>query len=125
MFIAQFDHFGPCMPGQPKKSSCVSGNAPFPISVVRPAPGGLGQLEALRRPRRSSVPPPRRAQACPRRPCLRRGCDLPLVRAPWRPPAGQIGLVGIVEVDLRLLHVARDVDEDGAERPCARRGTPP
>ena len=34
LFIAQFDHFGPCIPGQPKKSSWVSGNAPFAISVV-------------------------------------------------------------------------------------------
>ena len=34
MFIAQFDHLGPCIPGQPKKSSCVSGKALFPISVV-------------------------------------------------------------------------------------------
>ena len=34
MFIARFDHFGPCIPGQPKWSSWVSGNAPFAISVV-------------------------------------------------------------------------------------------
>ena len=34
LFIAQFDHFAPCMPGQPKCSSCVSGNALFAISVV-------------------------------------------------------------------------------------------
>ena len=34
LFIAQFDHFAPCIPGQPKWSSCVSGKAPFAISVV-------------------------------------------------------------------------------------------
>ena len=33
-FIARFDHFVPCMPGQPKCSSCVSGKALLPISVV-------------------------------------------------------------------------------------------
>ena len=34
LFIAQFDHLAPCMPGQPKCSSCVSGNALLAISVV-------------------------------------------------------------------------------------------
>ena len=34
LFSAQFDHFGPCMPGQPACSSCDSGNAPFAIRVV-------------------------------------------------------------------------------------------
>ena len=34
VFIARFDHFGPCIPGQPKWSSCVSGNALLPIRVV-------------------------------------------------------------------------------------------
>ena len=59
MFIAQFDHFGPCMPGQPKKSSCVSGNAPFAISVVTTGARAVSasssssaQASAL------SVPPP-------------------------------------------------------------------
>ena len=34
LFIAQFDHLAPCMPGQPKWSSCVSGKELFAISVV-------------------------------------------------------------------------------------------
>ena len=34
VFIARFDHFAPCMPGQPKCSSWFSGNALLPISVV-------------------------------------------------------------------------------------------
>ena len=57
--MAMFDHFAPCMPGQPKWSSCDSGNALFPISVVitgsRPASASASsssQASAL------SVPPP-------------------------------------------------------------------
>ena len=34
VFMARFDHFVPCIPGQPKNSGCVSGKAPLPISVV-------------------------------------------------------------------------------------------
>ena len=34
VFIAMFDHFAPCIPGQPMNSSWVSGNADLPISVV-------------------------------------------------------------------------------------------
>ncbi len=34
VFIARFDHLGPCIPGQPKWSSWVSGKALLPISVV-------------------------------------------------------------------------------------------
>ena len=59
LLSAQFDHFGPCMPGQPKKSSCVSENALLPISVVM-----TGSLAASASSRSSavaspfSVPPP-------------------------------------------------------------------
>ncbi len=59
LFIAQFDHLGPCIPGQPKNSSWVSGNALLPMSVVitgsRPVSArsrSSSQASAL------SVPPP-------------------------------------------------------------------
>ncbi len=48
LFSAQFDHFGPCIPGQPACSSCDSGKALFAISVVttgsRPASASATQL---------------------------------------------------------------------------------
>ena len=48
LFIARFDHFGPCMPGQPKCSSCVSGNALFAHQRRdHGQPAGLGEREQL------------------------------------------------------------------------------
>jgi hypothetical protein len=51
---------------------------------------------------------------------LRGLADLPLVHLRRRPPARQVDLVGIDEVELRLLHVLRDVDEHRAGTPRPR-----
>ena len=59
VFIARFDHFVPCMPGQPKCSSCVSGNALLPISVVTTgsAPASASRASSAQASP-LSVPPP-------------------------------------------------------------------
>ena len=59
VFMAMFDHFVPCMPGQPKKSGWVSGNAPLPIRVVitgRPPTSARSRSSSQASP--LSVPPP-------------------------------------------------------------------
>ena len=59
VFIARFDHFVPCMPGQPKCSSWSSGKALLPISVVMTGsdpPSASWRSSAHASP--FSVPPP-------------------------------------------------------------------
>ena len=119
VFIARFDHFGPCMPGQPKCSSCVSGKALFAISVVTTGkPPRLGERRAARRTRRRS--------ACRRRRRGRASRRRRSAAPPRRSGAGGRGsaassrggrrCVRVAEVELVLLEVARDVDE---HRPAA------
>ena len=121
MFIAQFDHFGPCMPGQPKWSSCVSGNELLPMSVVttgsRPSLGERPQLVAgvgVERPSADIEHGPLCGGGVALRgPCYLAGC--PFLR---RLPARQVDRSRVLEVELGLLDVPRDVDE---HRPTAPR----
>ena len=116
------------MPGQPKWSSCVSGNALLPISVVttgsRPSSASSAQLGAGVGVERAAADVehgplgPRDRRAASR---IWRGW--PALR---RLPAGQVDLVRVLEVERRLLDVARDVDEHGpAAARSGRRGRPP
>ena len=98
------------------------GRQPLPISVTTAgsraastSASSSAQASAL------STPPPaytigRSAAAI----ASRRLADLPRVNLARRLPAGQVDVVRVLEVELRLLHVLRDVDEHRALAPGAR-----
>ena len=111
--MARFDHFAPCMPGQPKWSSCDSGKALFPISVVitgsRPALGQRQELVTGVGVQRAAADVQDGLLGLGDRP---RGlADLEWMHLRGWLPARQVDGLRVDEVQLVLLHVARHVDE--------------